>query len=43
MKDRLTTLGFEPVGGTPDQFAKRIKLEVETWSKVVRLAGIKAD
>jgi tripartite-type tricarboxylate transporter receptor subunit TctC len=41
MKQRLATLGFDPVGGTPDQFATRIKSELATWSKVIRAAGIK--
>jgi len=41
MKQRLATLGFEPVGGTPDEFAARIKSELATWSKVIRAAGIK--
>ena len=41
MKQRLATLGFDPVGGTPDEFAARIKSELATWSKVIRAAGIK--
>jgi tripartite-type tricarboxylate transporter receptor subunit TctC len=41
MKERLAMLGFEPVGGTPDGFAARIKSEVATWGKVIREAGIK--
>ena len=41
MKELLATLGFDPVGGTPDQFATRIKSELATWSKVIRAAGIK--
>ena len=41
MKQRLATLGFETVGGTPDEFAARIKSELATWSKVIRAAGIK--
>jgi tripartite-type tricarboxylate transporter receptor subunit TctC len=41
MKQRLATLGFDPVGGTPDEFAARIKSELATWSRVIRAAGIK--
>jgi tripartite-type tricarboxylate transporter receptor subunit TctC len=41
MKDRLATLGFDPVGGTPDEFASRIKSELAMWTKVIRAAGIK--
>jgi tripartite-type tricarboxylate transporter receptor subunit TctC len=43
MKERLTTLGFEPVGSTPEQFAKQIKLEIETWGNVIRAAKIRLD
>jgi tripartite-type tricarboxylate transporter receptor subunit TctC len=41
MKERLPTLGFEPVASSPEEFAARIKAEVETWGKVVRAANIK--
>jgi tripartite-type tricarboxylate transporter receptor subunit TctC len=41
MKERLATLGFDPVGSTPDEFAARIKSQLATWSKVIHAAGIK--
>jgi tripartite-type tricarboxylate transporter receptor subunit TctC len=41
MKERLATLGFEPVASTPEEFARLIKDELETWGKVIRAAGIK--
>jgi tripartite-type tricarboxylate transporter receptor subunit TctC len=41
MKERLATLGFDPVGSTPDEFAARIKSQLATWSKVIHDAGIK--
>jgi len=41
VKERLLTLGFDPVASTPDEFANRIKLEVETWARVIRAANIK--
>jgi tripartite-type tricarboxylate transporter receptor subunit TctC len=41
MKERLATLGFDPIGSTPDQFAARIKSELAMWTKVIRAAGIK--
>ena len=43
MKERLPTLGFEPVASTPEEFAERIKVEVETWGRVIRGANIKAQ
>jgi len=43
MKERLATLGFEPVGDTPEEFAKQIKFEIETWGKVIRAANIRLE
>ncbi len=43
IKERLATLGFEPVASTPEEFAKRIKVEFETWAKVIRASQIKAQ
>jgi tripartite-type tricarboxylate transporter receptor subunit TctC len=42
MKDRLATLGYEPVASTPEEFARQIKKELETWGNVIRAANIKA-
>jgi tripartite-type tricarboxylate transporter receptor subunit TctC len=36
MKDRLATLGYEPVASTPEEFATQIKIELEAWGKVIR-------
>jgi tripartite-type tricarboxylate transporter receptor subunit TctC len=36
-------LGFTPVANTPDEFAARIKLEMEKWGKVVRDANLKIE
>ena len=43
MKERLATLGFDPVANTPDEFAAEIKTEIATWAKVIRTAGIKME
>src|SRR6201995_526950 len=43
VKERLATLGFTPVANTPDEFAARIKLEIDKWSKVVRAANLKIE
>lgn len=42
-RTRLTGLGVEPVGSTPEAFGARIRDETERWRKVVTEAGIKAD
>jgi tripartite-type tricarboxylate transporter receptor subunit TctC len=43
VKGRLTELGFEPVGNTPDEFAVQIKAEIDKWGKVIRAANMKVD
>jgi tripartite-type tricarboxylate transporter receptor subunit TctC len=43
MKERLTALGEDPVGSTPEQFSAWIKDEVMRWAKVVKAAGAKVD
>jgi len=43
VRERLPALGFEIVGSTPEEFATRIKLEIETWRKVIRAANIKPE
>jgi tripartite-type tricarboxylate transporter receptor subunit TctC len=42
-KERLAALGFKPVANTPDEFAARIKLEIEKWGKVVRAANLRIE
>lgn len=43
VKERLTTLGFDPVANTPDEFGARIKLEIDKWGKVVRDAKLRIE
>jgi tripartite-type tricarboxylate transporter receptor subunit TctC len=43
VRDRLDQLAFEPVGGTPREFADYWKAEVAKWGKVVRETGAKSD
>lgn len=33
---RLSELGAEPVGGTPEQFAAHIKSGIAKWAKVIK-------
>jgi tripartite-type tricarboxylate transporter receptor subunit TctC len=40
---RLNTLGYEPIGGTAEQFAATIKADIARYGRVIRAAGIKAD
>ena len=43
MKDRLAALGYDVVASTPEEFAARIKTEIDMWAKVIRAANIKAE
>lgn len=43
VKARLAALGFRPVANTPDEFAARIKLEIEKWGKVVHAANLRIE
>lgn len=38
---RLGALGYEPLGGTPEQFAATIKADIAKYAKIVKAAGIK--
>jgi tripartite-type tricarboxylate transporter receptor subunit TctC len=37
---RISELGAEPVGGTPEQFAAFIRSEIEKWAKVIKDANV---
>jgi tripartite-type tricarboxylate transporter receptor subunit TctC len=39
-KERLASLGFDPVGDTPQEFAARIKAEIALWRRVIRAGNI---
>jgi tripartite-type tricarboxylate transporter receptor subunit TctC len=40
---KLATLGFKPVANTPEEWAARIKLEIDKWGKVVRDANLRIE
>ena len=41
--ERITALGFEPVGDTPEEFDVFLKAELAKWAKVARAIGAKAE
>jgi tripartite-type tricarboxylate transporter receptor subunit TctC len=43
VKERLENVGFELVGGTPDEFGAYIQSEIKKWAKVVKASGVKAE
>jgi tripartite-type tricarboxylate transporter receptor subunit TctC len=42
-KEHLVSLGAEPVGSTPRQFAAHIKVEIAKYAQIVKTAGIKVE
>jgi len=43
IKERLTTLGAEPLAMSPDQFGQWLKLEMTTMAKVVKDGQVTVD
>ncbi len=43
VRERLTALGTEPTGGSPEQFAQVIRADTARWAKVVSDAGIRIE
>ncbi len=43
VRQRLLEQGAEPVGNTPEEFARQLRTEVATWAEVVKISGAKAD
>jgi tripartite-type tricarboxylate transporter receptor subunit TctC len=42
-KERFTSLGYEIVGSTPEQFGAWIRSETAKWGKLIRERGITAE
>jgi tripartite-type tricarboxylate transporter receptor subunit TctC len=40
---RLSEIGFEAVGSTPEEFAAFQRAEIERWRKVIETGGIKPE
>ena len=43
VKDKLTAVSIEAAGGTPEEFAKFIRAELDKWGPVIKTAGVKAN
>jgi tripartite-type tricarboxylate transporter receptor subunit TctC len=43
MQHHLADLGFIPEGGTPEQFGKFVRTDIERWEKVVKETGVKVE
>jgi tripartite-type tricarboxylate transporter receptor subunit TctC len=40
VSERMTQIGFDVVAGTPEEFGKFMRQEIERWTKVVQRGGI---
>ena len=43
MRKRMLDNGYEPVGGTPEQFGTHIHAEIAKWAPVVKATGVRVD
>jgi tripartite-type tricarboxylate transporter receptor subunit TctC len=43
LRVKLTELGLEVIGNSPDEFAAAIAAQIPRWAKVIKDAGIKAN
>jgi len=43
IRERMTQIGFDVVAGTPEEFGKFMKEEVDRWTTVVNKGGIKPE
>ena len=43
MRDQLGAQGLEPIPTTPQEFTRRLRVEIEQWGKVVRATGAKPE
>jgi len=43
VRERMSQIGFDVVGSTPDEFGRFMKEEVERWTEVVKRGGIKPE
>ncbi|MEI6838787.1 MAG: tripartite tricarboxylate transporter substrate-binding protein, partial [Alcaligenaceae bacterium] len=40
VKQRFAGMGVEPIGGTPETFARHIQSESDKWGKLIKSANI---
>lgn len=43
LRERLVSLGIEPVGNTPEQFTEQLRAETARFAAVIKAANIKAE
>jgi tripartite-type tricarboxylate transporter receptor subunit TctC len=43
VKEKLASMGFDPVASTPEEFSAWIRSEIPRWAKVIRDAKIEVQ
>jgi tripartite-type tricarboxylate transporter receptor subunit TctC len=43
MKERIQTLGYDLIAGSPEDFAKELKNDIERWAPVAKRAGVTSN
>jgi tripartite-type tricarboxylate transporter receptor subunit TctC len=43
VRERMSALGLEPAGGTPEAFAEFVKSDIARWAKVIRESGVRVE
>jgi tripartite-type tricarboxylate transporter receptor subunit TctC len=43
VKDRLGSVGLDPVGSSPQQLAAYVRSETDKWAKIIKQVGIKPE
>ena len=43
IRERMTSIGIDPIGSTPEELASQLLSDLNRWTKVARTAGIKAN
>jgi tripartite-type tricarboxylate transporter receptor subunit TctC len=40
MRSGFAKIGAEPIGGSPEEFGKLVRSQIEHWGKVIKAAGM---
>ena len=43
IRERMTAIGIDPIGSTPEELAAQLRADLNRWTKVARTAGVKAE
>jgi tripartite-type tricarboxylate transporter receptor subunit TctC len=43
VRERITALGFEPTGTSPEEFARIMAADSARWGPVIKASGFKGD